>query len=457
MKKLLIASTALSLAGGAAFAEMAFTLDGDAKMGVDYNSEATGEKSKHEFKHEIGVDFIGSGTTDGGLSFGASAGFDVSDKAINTGTVHVSGSFGTLTIGGNDAADLTAGGTNDVGLFDIGVDDQAEGLRGGTAAQLRYDNTFGQIKIAISAGTTDGMAAVAEMPAVYKDVAVPGFDPTEWYLIDFNNVVHAYDMKPDADTINELFGIARTATSDTDPTLATVTFTPAEGSASPSILNHGYKYDEDGKPETNAEDDPILYDDPGGDDEAEVTDATTVTAFNRYMEVYGLGDDKKVGGGDDVEMVTGDNGVPDRTIVNGVKISEAIPGKDAVNSETQYAFGMSFEAGGVTIGVGYDSMKTISMGAGFTAGEISTNLLYVKTDEEHGEGVMTGIGADMKYTMGASAVTLSYGRRKPEMGEATDAVGMGVTHSLGGDATMSAGFGKVGDSNKASIGLSFNF
>ena len=153
MKKLLIASTALSLAGGAAFAEMAITVSGDAEMGVDYASEPAGGASKHSFVHEVGIDFTASGTTDGGLTFGGSAGFDTKDTDLNTGTVHVSGSFGTLTIGDNDAADLTAGGIADIGMNGIGVDDMVEGLRGTTAGQLRYDNSFGQVSIAISAGT----------------------------------------------------------------------------------------------------------------------------------------------------------------------------------------------------------------------------------------------------------------------------------------------------------------
>ena len=70
MKKLLIASTALSLAGGAAFAEI--SISGDAELGVDYNSEAGEGMSKHSFVHEVGIDFSGSGTTDGGLTFGGS-------------------------------------------------------------------------------------------------------------------------------------------------------------------------------------------------------------------------------------------------------------------------------------------------------------------------------------------------------------------------------------------------
>ena len=136
MKKLLIASTALSLAGGAAFAEMAITVSGDAELGVDYASEPgchAGGASKHSFVHEVGIDFTASGTTDGGLTFGGTAGFDTGDTDLNTGTVHVSGSFGTLTIGDNDAADLTAGGIADIGMNGIGVDDMVEGLRGTTA------------------------------------------------------------------------------------------------------------------------------------------------------------------------------------------------------------------------------------------------------------------------------------------------------------------------------------
>ena len=453
MKKLLIASTALSLAGGAAFAE--FSISGDAKMGVDYGSDPGAVKSKHTFKHEIGVDFSASGTTDAGLSFGASAGFDVSDKAINTGTVHVSGSFGMLTIGGNDAADLTAGGTNDVGLFDIGVDDMAEGLRGGTSAQLRYDNSFGQISIAISAGTKDGVQGVDEV--LSKEMAA-----TSWVVSDrLTNNVHAYHTtRPTVVQFDPLYGVARAVDG------STLTFDhDADGA------------DADGVGETGPIDihgfgivDGVLMN--GEETRAPVdltTDAgkTQKAAYDLYVAAYSLGADKAVGGGNtpggaqNADMVKDDD-------EKGVIVSNYDPGGavitkgvDAMKAKTEYAFGMSFEAGGVTIGVGYDSNKTVSMGAGFTAGEISTNLLYVKTDDDDSTKNMdeskTGIGADMSYTMGASTITLAYGRQKSETGEAMDAVGMGVAHDLGGNATMKAGFGKVDEANKASIGLSFKF
>ena len=181
MKKLLIASTALSLAGGAAFAEI--SISGDAELGVDYNSEAGEGMSKHSFVHEVGIDFSASGTTDGGLTFGGSAGFDTNDDMVNLGTVHVSGSFGTLTIGDNDPGSFIAGGIADIGMNGIGVDDMAENLRKGTASQLRYDNSFGQVSIAISAGTKDGSAAVA------------GRDPSaadRWYVRARDGMVDTY-------------------------------------------------------------------------------------------------------------------------------------------------------------------------------------------------------------------------------------------------------------------------
>ena len=504
MKKLLIASTALSLAGGAAFAEMAITVSGDAELGVDYASEPVADAttgavgSKHSFVHEVGIDFTASGTTDGGLTFGGEAGFDTGDDVVNTGTVHVSGSFGKLTIGDNDAADLTAGGIDDVGMNGIGVDDMVEGLRGTTAAQLRYDNDFGQIKIAISAGTKDGSAMVAAVPA------------TGWRITDAKKTSHYYwpnytrgsngvsepdptvqtapsslimSVKKEDGTYHYLGGISTntdtgSGTYDSSQNVAGISVdagfdslfdvryrrtdevwvdpdgTPATPSASDKapVNIHGYSRSDDGTKILNAAGTAVA------------AGSAAAEAFTKYEMYYDLGADKKVGGGE--TTATAKNG--DRVKV----ASNAVAAVPAVASDSEFAFGMSFNAGGVTIGVGYDSNKTVNMGAGFTTGEITTNLLYVKTEDDEDTEVdeeMTGMGVDMAYAMGASTVTLSYGRRKPEMGEAMDAVGMGVTHDLGGGATLNAGFGKVDKDigtaaspmivaeNKASIGLMFAF
>ena len=84
MKKFLLATSALALAGSGAYAEI--TVSGTAELGIDYNSEAAVTTSKHKFVHEVGIDFTVSGTTDGGLSFGGSAGFDTNDDVVNLGT-----------------------------------------------------------------------------------------------------------------------------------------------------------------------------------------------------------------------------------------------------------------------------------------------------------------------------------------------------------------------------------
>ena len=512
MKKLLIASTALSLAGGAAFAEMAITVSGDAELGVDYASEPVADAttgavgSKHSFVHEVGIDFTASGTTDGGLTFGGEAGFDTGDDVVNTGTVHVSGSFGKLTIGDNDAADLTAGGIADIGMNGIGVDDMVEGLRGTTAAQLRYDNDFGQIKIAISAGTKDGSAAVAAVPAI------------SWAITDTKMTTHYYwpTYTVDSKGVSTPTSTAEIVTGTGVPKISVVGTTmdgvPVYGTAVTESANatavdladitstmndfdvlFGVIHRREG--ENTAADNQVIVDidlkvtgadaTPGDrvdihgfkrNDKGEIVDsagkvyaATTNhgKAFTRYEKYYNLGADKAVGGVPGASATAPDN-------TDTVKVaSNAVAAVPAVASDSEFAFGMSFNAGGVTIGVGYDSNKTINMGAGFTTGEITTNLLYVKTEDDEDTKMvdeeMTGMGVDMAYAMGASTVTLSYGRRKPEMGEAMDAVGMGVTHDLGGGATLNAGFGKVDKDigtaaspmivaeNKASIGLMFAF
>ena len=492
MKKLLIASTALSLAGGAAFAEMAVTVGGSAELGLDYNSEAGEGMSKHSFVHDFGVTFKGSGTTDGGLSFSASAGFDNKSGggSFDDGSVSVSGSFGTLSIGDVARGIDMAGDINDVGMNDIGIDDMVEDLREGTAKQIRYGNTFGQISIAISAGTKDGSAAVAGTDAVVvPGRTIPGHTiPEVWtlgmeeantyYLVGRNNALYLYTEEPSQGTYDSFYGVDRSSGIKID-------IDGAEGAHSPSADMTGWKDsrdDDDERVTVDIVNDELVDPDEGKtgdyvlpDDGSEngVRVVSDVIAYNSYRKYYHFGDDGEIGGDNpaegedgDMDADVGDQILDDKEareklsdayiieeiVIPEFVVSEAVAPVPAVKSDTQYSFGMKFDAGGVTIGVGYDSEKTVSMGASFSAGEVSTNLLYVKTDDD-----TTGIGADMTYTMGASAVTLAYGRQKPEMGEAMDAVGMGVTHSLGGGATLSAGFGKVNEANKASIGIKFAF
>ena len=434
MKKLLTATTALALVGGMATAEI--TISGDAKFAFDYNSEPGEGMSKHQFKHEMGVDFTGSGTTDGGLTFGGSAGFDTGDADTNEGTVFISGAFGKLTFGANDSADLLAGGIADVGTNGIGVDDVAEELRGTTADQFRYDHTFGAVSIAISAGTKDGKAAVAEVP------------DTVWTLTGYQNRIFQFGMAPTIANFDTAFSFTRDATTltpthNTNLAMAGMGYQRIEASVDLSG-QAGYSRDDDGFlllegekiPVANAATPMSSFSAPTALDAA-----TGLTEFNRYLAAYNLGDDHVIGGADDAA----DSPKADLAMGNG---SPAEPGMSADN---QYAFGMSFVAGGVTVGIGHDSEGTTSAGLGFSTGDIGTNLLYVKGK------TAKSMGADVSYAMGASTLTLAYAQQSPDMGAKKDAMGLGVVHDLGGGAKLNAGFGKVDDKNKASIGLTFAF
>ena len=100
--------------------------------------------------------------------------------------------------------------------------------------------------------------------------------------------------------------------------------------------------------------------------------AAELAAYNAYLAAYDLGKDGTVSA-DDMRNAQTDNGVT------------------AVSSDTQYAFGMSFNTGGVTVGFGYDSEKTVSAGLGFSQGDMGANALYVKQD--NGD---TGTGVDCR-------------------------------------------------------------
>ena len=304
----------------------------------------------------MGIDFTASGTTDGGLSFGGKAGFDTGDETVNTGTVFVSGAFGTITIGDNDAADLLAGGIADVGLNGQGVDEVVEDIRGTTARQFRYDQSVGNIALAISAGTSRG---------------VPGAPNT------------------------------RNATR------------------------------------------------------------------------------------------TGGNIAPTDSIAEG----------SFEVKKNSYAVGMSFSASVATVGLGYDSRKTVSAGFGYSTGPISANAFYAKgkktyrhlgadgrpgillpgqANQEDGmfDAVFTGLGVDVSYAIGASTLTLAYAKAElsnvqpywinPATGEIIDhaastahfaspsltGIGIGFSRDLGGGASLVAGLGRVPQIAVGDLGMS---
>lgn len=154
MRKLLAATTALALVGGAASAEL--TMGADARFNVKYDSEAADSIAIHQ---RFRVTFDASGTTDGGLAFSGGAVANSDGGAVGDGYVSVSGAFGTLSFGAKDSADVLAGGIADVGIQGVGVDDIAEGgLRGHTdpGDLVLYEQSLGNINFAMSGSPSSG-------------------------------------------------------------------------------------------------------------------------------------------------------------------------------------------------------------------------------------------------------------------------------------------------------------
>jgi len=167
MKKLLIASTALVATAGMATADI--TMSGYAEIGmVDY-----GTSVGMEMHSDMDVTFKLSGASDNGLTFGASIDLDeVSNGIASTGgphAVHVSGGFGTLTMGDTDGA-LDKANAEVASLTAIADDHTAHaGYNGGAGLDsgdiLRYDTTYNGFGISASLAQSD--AAVANDVIAY--------------------------------------------------------------------------------------------------------------------------------------------------------------------------------------------------------------------------------------------------------------------------------------------------
>jgi len=162
MKKVLFATTALVMTAGVAAAEV--TLSGDARMGITSNNSL----NEFAFTSRARVTFTMSGTTDGGLEFGAS--FRADNAAANTdtdldgdhdtggavngqaGEVYISGAFGRLAMGDVDgAAQAAVGQVDGVGLTGLGDYNEISYLLGSVDPSMLYSYTAGQISFYLSA------------------------------------------------------------------------------------------------------------------------------------------------------------------------------------------------------------------------------------------------------------------------------------------------------------------
>jgi len=166
MKKLLLATTALAASAGLAHAQSGISVSAGVEMGISKTGDADAK-----FHQNTTIGLAGTAVTDAGLTFGFTAEItgayneDEIDGPADLGSedVTVSGAFGSLTLGNTDGSfdwamtevgiggaindDHTAhDGYSGNGGIDHSVDDQV----------LRYDNSFGDIGIAVSLELKDG-------------------------------------------------------------------------------------------------------------------------------------------------------------------------------------------------------------------------------------------------------------------------------------------------------------
>ena len=160
MKKILLATTMLAATTGFAAAEV--TLSGDARMGIisNFDNAATLaiDESDLVFTSRARVKFTLSGSTDGGLEFGASFRADnagtngaaVGGGAVNgdAGSVFISGAFGKLSMGDvDDAANSAVGQVSGVGLTGLGDLNEVTYIAGGDDPTALYEYSTGDLTI----------------------------------------------------------------------------------------------------------------------------------------------------------------------------------------------------------------------------------------------------------------------------------------------------------------------
>lgn len=147
MKKVLLATTALTLSAGVAYAEV--SLGGSARMGMDYD-ESRAEQVQAAYRTRINL--TGSAETDSGLSFSATIRLQDATTTATTNAigVTVSGAFGSLTFGSSSsAAELAVGDIAGVGYGIIG----SEGTTSiNDATLIVYTYTAGSLTVIASAG-----------------------------------------------------------------------------------------------------------------------------------------------------------------------------------------------------------------------------------------------------------------------------------------------------------------
>lgn len=176
MKKVLLATSALTLLAGAAAADV--TIGGTSRMGIT----STGGNATTSYRTRLNVSL--SGETDGGLSFGAFTRMQMGNAATGTisgSNVWVSNGMATLTIGNAGGATSATGAVFGCGVGFLGTcQDLANGLfswtsfsSGGAGSNVaRLDFALGSANLSISGGNGNDTEVAMSYSAGNMTIAV---------------------------------------------------------------------------------------------------------------------------------------------------------------------------------------------------------------------------------------------------------------------------------------------
>ena len=432
----MVAVAVLGLAGSGAVAQ-GVSFSGSAGMGVKYTGDMENDagdttmKSTIDWISDFDIAISASGTTDGGLTFGASTAVEAGQGGgdVTDSEVYIGGESWQVKIGDLDPASHMGRSLGDVGFDGLDVDDVAEKAVTSTHANVEVSFSLGAASLAITAGQTEATAFKKGTPRM-----------TRIYTV--NNAV------------NPSSGIF--------PTGGSVIATVADG-----VVFMGNAYDHDSTDTTpdaanefyirrNEDGNAVIYQKVGEVDKkvgesGEDNPATEDTVENNHNPDI-VATDALLGATD--MLVRTEN-------IMGVKDTPA--GKQ----DTVWATGVSFDIGSTTLGIGIDSEKLMQASVSADLGAFTGKLFYAqqkvnenKTNESKntGMGVEIGVSAGTNTTINAVYAQGKTDYKSATMDDKTDkGFGVGVSHGLGGGATLNAGFAKVKKVTKASVGVSMSF
>ena len=403
---------------------------GTGNLGIIYTGDTENDagvitkKSGFTMVSNFDLAMSGSGTTDGGLTFGAGATIKAgqSESVVGASNAYIGSESWQITIGDLDPASHKGRNLGDVGFDGLGVEDIAQDISSGTAADVQVKFTLGTAELLITAGS-DPDSGKARTATKYQLVTTAN---TSGYVVS--------DIRPGQ---NQYF--------HTDATTGTI----------------------------------ILYNIVGIKDP--ITPETASTA-------------------EDIDPNTADNQTdsPDTPVAFDNQRIRVAPGTGtaATKQDTQWAAGASFAVGSTTLGIGMDSEKLIQASVGANLGSFGGKLFFAQQKDKvidiSGDKVesteantvsnkKTGIGAEISVSAGANTTinavysqakhsdtrkvmvdaaddtTKSLSGNGKAISKTTKGFGVGVTHILGGGAKLQAGFAKVADVSKASIGVAMEF